>query len=145
MPGAVNIGVASNGKPLLDMPGQQLHFSLAHSHHQLMIAFARYPVVLDLETPRRVGNCLKIARRLFQPRDIQLLEGVSEQLLQQTFFRLWTAYEASQKMYGEGLFGSRPPASYRSSFMLDDGTIGAACIDAHPATAVEISCFRLDA
>lgn len=141
-PEAVGISIDSNGKPSLALPQQQLHFSLAHSREQLMIAFARTPVGLDLETPRPAKNCLQIARRLFQPEEIKQLERTAEDLQQQRFFHLWTAYEAAQKMHGEGLFGKRTPASYSDKFMLEDGTIGAVCIDEYSSAPVEVRCFE---
>ena len=141
-PEAISISIDSNGKPSLAPPQQQLHFSLAHSRNRLMIAFARSPVGLDLETPRRVKNFLKIAERLFQPEEIRQLESIAEHLQQRYFYHLWTAYEAAQKMHGEGLFGKRTSASYSGKFMLDDGTIGAVCIDECSSAPVEVSCFE---
>ncbi|MEA3303758.1 MAG: 4'-phosphopantetheinyl transferase superfamily protein [Pseudomonadota bacterium] len=140
-PEKINISIDSNGKPSLASPQQQLHFSLAHSGHQLMIAFARSPVGLDLETPRPVKNFLKIAERLFQPEEIWRLEAIAEHQRQQYFYHLWTTYEAAQKMHGEGLFGKRTAASYTGSFTLDDGTIGAVCIDGHSSAPVDVRCF----
>jgi len=141
-PDAIKISIDSNGKPSLALPRQQLHFSLAHSSNQLMIAFARSPVGLDLETPRPMKNCLKIAGRLFQEEEIRRLETIAEHQHQQTFFHLWTAYEAAQKMHGEGLFGKRTSASYTGRFALDDGTIGAVCIDKPFSAPVEVRCFE---
>ena len=141
-PETIDISIDSNGKPSLAPPQQQLHFSLAHSRNQLMIAFARSPVGLDLETPRPVKNCLKIAERLFQPEEIRQLESIVEDLQKQLFFQLWTAYEAAQKMHGEGLFGKRTSVSYSGKFILDDGTIGAVCIDEYASAPVEVSCFE---
>ncbi len=140
-PETIEISIDSNGKPSLASPQQQLHFSLAHSRNQLMIAFARSPVGLDLETPRPLKNCLKIAKRLFQPEEIRQLETIAEHHQQRYFFHLWTAYEAAQKMHGEGLFGKRTSASYSGKFMLDDGTIGAVCIDACFSAPVEVRYF----
>ena len=141
-PGEVRISIDSSGKPSLGASQQQLHFSLAHSSKQLMIAFARSPVGLDLESPRPLKNHLKIAARLFQPEEIRQLEAIAEQQRQQYFYHLWTAYEAAQKMHGEGLFGKRTSASYTGRFALDDGTIGAVCIDDNASTLVEVRCFR---
>ncbi len=141
-PETIEISVDSNGKPSLAPPQQQLHFSLAHSRNQLMIAFARSPVGLDLETPRPVKSCLKIAARLFQPEEIRRLESIAEHQQQRYFYHLWTAYEAAQKMHGEGLFGKRTSASYSGKFLLDDGTIGAVCIDACFSAPVETRCFE---
>ncbi len=141
-PEAISISIDSTGKPSLTPPRKQLHFSIAHSCNQLMIAFARSPVGLDLETPRPVKNCLKIAQRLFQPEEIRRLESIAEDQQQQYFYQLWTAYEAAQKMHGEGLFGKRTSASYSGKFMLDDGTIGAVCIDACFLAPVEVRCFE---
>ena len=141
-PDTINISIDSNGKPSLTPPQQQLHFSIAHSRNQLMIAFTRTPVGLDLETPRPVKNCLKIAQRLFQPEEIRRLESIAEHHQQQYFYHLWTAYEAVQKMHGEGLFGKRTSASYSGKFMLNDGTIGAACIDERFSAPVEVRCFE---
>ncbi|MEN8214563.1 MAG: 4'-phosphopantetheinyl transferase superfamily protein [Pseudomonadota bacterium] len=143
-PEEFSISIGSNGKPLLNLADPPLHFSLAHCRKQLMIAFAHSAVGLDLETPRPVKSCLQIARRLFQPRDIQLLESFAGHQQQEAFFRLWTAYEAAQKMHGEGLFGKYVSASYNGQFMLDDGTIGAVCIDQHAADPVEVRCFVYD-
>ena len=140
-PETIEISIDSNGKPSLTPPRQQLHFSLAHSSSQLMIAFARSTVGLDLETPRPLKNCLKIAERLFQPEEIRQLESIAEDQQQQHFFQLWTLYEAAQKMHGEGLFGKRTSASYSGKFMLDDGTIGAVCIDECSSASVEVRCF----
>ena len=141
-PDTINISIDSNGKPSLAPPQQQLHFSIAHSRNQLMIAFARIPVGLDLETPRPVKNCLKIAQRLFQPEETRRLESIAEHHQQQYFYHLWTAYEAAQKMHAEGLFGKRTSASYTGRFTLDDGTIGAVCIDECFSAPVEIRCFE---
>jgi len=141
-PEAINISIDSNGKPSLALPQQQIHFSLAHSSNQLMIAFARSPVGLDLETPRPMKNCLKIAKRLFQPEEIRRLERIAEHQQQQYFFHLWTAYESAQKMHGEGLFGKRTSALYSGKFMLQNGTIGAVCIDECSSAPVEVSCFE---
>jgi 4'-phosphopantetheinyl transferase len=142
LPDAIDISIDNNGKPSLSLPGQQLHFSLAHSSSQLMIAFARSPVGLDLETPRPLKNCLKIAERLFQPEEISRLESITENQQKQLFFQLWTAYEAAQKMHGEGLFGKRTSASYSGKFILDDGTIGVVCLDERFSTPVEARCFE---
>lgn len=141
-PEKIKISIDSNGKPSLGACQQQLHFSLAHSGSQLMIAFACSPVGLDLETPRPVKNCLKIAARLFHPQEIRKLEAIAEHQQQQYFYHLWTTYEAAQKMHGEGLFGKRTAASYTGRFALDDGTIGAVCIDEHSSAAVEVRCFE---
>ncbi len=141
-PEVIKISIDSNGKPSLAPPQQQLHFSLAHSNNQLMIAFARSPVGLDLETPRPVKNFMKIATRLFQPEEIRRLEAIAEHQQQHYFYHLWTTYEAAQKMHGEGLFGKRTSASYSGKFMLDDGTIGAVCIDECSSAPVEVSCFE---
>ena len=141
-PEAISISIGSNGKPSLTPPQLQLQFSIAHSQNQLMIAFASTPVGLDLETPRPVKNCLKIAQRLFQPEEIRRLESFSEHHRQQYFYHLWTAYEAAQKLHGEGLFGKRTSASYSGRFTLDDGTIGAVCINERCSTPVEVKCFR---
>ena len=142
LPDAIKISIDNNGKPSLAPPQQQLHFSLTHCSSQLMIAFARSPVGLDLETPRPVKNYLKIAERLFQPEEIRQLESIAEDLQKQLFFQLWTAYEAAQKMHGEGLFGKHTSAAYSGKFMLDDGTIGAVCIDEYAFAPVEVSCFE---
>jgi 4'-phosphopantetheinyl transferase len=141
-PDAISISIDSNGKPSLTLPQQQLHFSIAHSRNQLMVAFAGSPVGLDLETPRPVKNHLKIATRLFQPEEIRRLERIVEDQQQQYFFQLWTAYESAQKMHGEGLSGKRTSASYSGKFMLDDGTIGAVCIDKRFSAPVEVRCFE---
>ncbi len=140
-PKAIKISIDSNGKPSLAPPHQQLHFSLSHCRNQLMIAFARSPVGLDLETPRSMKDCLKIATRLFQPEEVKQLENIAGSR-QQYFFQLWTAYEAAQKMHGEGLFGKRKLALYTGRFTLDDETIGAVCIDERPSVPVEVSCFE---
>lgn len=141
-PETIGISIDSNGKPSLASPQQQLHFSLAHSRNQLMIAFARSPVGLDLETPRPVKSCLKIAARLFRPDEVRQLKSTTEDQQQRYFYHLWTAYEAAQKMHGEGLFGKRASASYTGKFMLDDGTIGAVCIDECSSAPVEVMCFK---
>lgn len=143
LPEAVGISIDSNGKPSLALPQEQLHFSLAHCREQLMIAFARTPVGLDLETPRPATNCLKIATRLFQPEEIRQLERSADHQQQHRFFQLWTAYEAAQKMHGTGLFGKRTSASYTGKFVLEDGTIGAVCFDAVLSVPVVVNCFEL--
>lgn len=141
-PRAIKIKISSNGKPSLAAPRQLLHFSLAHCSTQLMIAFSRTPVGLDIETPRAVKNCLGIAARLFQPEQIRQLESIAGDQQQQKFFHLWTAYEAAQKMHGEGLFGKHTAASFSGKFMLGDGSVGAVCSNEKLSAAVEVSCFE---
>jgi 4'-phosphopantetheinyl transferase len=141
-PRALRISVDASGKPRLEQPAARLHFSLAHSRGQLLLAFAATPVGLDVEAPRPVANCLAIARRLFTAPQVGQLERLSPTRRQQRFMQLWTAYEAAQKVNGAGIFGARAHVPRISHFLLEDETIGAVCIDGGPADDIQLSCFE---
>lgn len=83
-------------KPLLE-------FNLSHSKGQVMWAFARRAVGVDLECHRPLDDLLPLAERYFaEPERRALRETPAEQRLER-FYHFWTLKEAFIKGVGQGL------------------------------------------
>lgn len=109
-PGEVRIAEDAGGKPRVHQPGaRMLQFSLSHSVGVVVIAIALdREVGVDVEEIRRDIDVEAIARRLFSPREQQLLAALPDQHRDRAFFAFWTMKEAYVKATGIGLRGSLP-------------------------------------
>lgn len=99
------------GKPYLPAH-PEVHFNLSHSGHWAVCAISSDPVGVDVERPRCT---MEIARRFFQPEELDSLELVPDQLN-----RLWTAKEAFVKALGGGL---TIPLNSFSVFLQEQGAV----------------------
>ena len=100
----------ANGKPYLD---SGLCFNISHSGKLALIAITESNEIgIDLEPIKPRANMVRIAQRVFQSEDIELIMNASTEVDRIDLFTLaWTRLEARQKMTGNGLFGDKatPP------------------------------------
>ena len=87
------------GKPFLTTI-EDIHFSLSHSGNWAVCAVSHDPVGVDVEQPRCT---IEIARRFFQPQELEGLDQLPEPQCRDQLNRLWTAKEAFVKALGGGL------------------------------------------
>jgi phosphopantetheinyl transferase len=107
-----SLGRHPGGKPFLVDPPSTLEFNLSHSRGLAVIAVATsHPVGVDLEFQRPVADLLRIAGRVWSPRELEWLEAQPPALREAAFFVGWTRFEARQKTAGQGIFA--PPADPR--------------------------------
>ena len=104
-PQGVKFAYGTSGKPFLvrtpaDLP---LHFNLSHSRDRVLIAIARTPVGIDLETPRRLGDFEGLAQRFFSPGEVRALARIPASQRLDAFFACWTRKEAYLKLIGRGI------------------------------------------
>ena len=104
-PREIEFSYGSSGKP--SMAGRPasapLHFNLSHSRDRVLIAVARTPVGIDLETPRRLEDFEGLARRFFSQREVRALARIPAAHRLDAFFACWTRKEAYLKMIGQGI------------------------------------------
>ena len=104
-PQGVKFAYGTSGKPFLvrTPAGLPLHFNLSHSRDRVLIAIARTPVGIDLETPRRLGDFESMTRRFFSPGELQVLARIPASERLKAFFACWTRKEAYLKLTGRGI------------------------------------------
>ena len=99
---AFPIRYTSHGKPYFDAPNAPA-ISLAHTDALSVAALAsdgEGNVGVDLEELRPFPNKERIANRFFGADELATLAAVPTE---ETFFKLWTAKEATAKLHGGGL------------------------------------------
>ena len=112
-----------HGKPLLDHDSA-IHFNMSHSKTLAIIAVSAHSIVgVDLEFTGKKSSWEKIARRFFNPAEIQYLfeQEIADQ--KKTFFQIWTRKEAYIKALGTGF--ATPLASFNvinPNIMTDSGS-----------------------
>lgn len=99
---------APHGKPTLAVGPE---FNLSHGGRLLLLAVSRLPVGIDVEPRRTVPRRLAIARRVLGVEVAAQLARLPRSEQDQAFLQQWTAMEARQKCYGEGVFGRRVDAA----------------------------------
>ncbi|SCL59669.1 4'-phosphopantetheinyl transferase [Micromonospora eburnea] len=106
-PGAVAVGRAAWGAPLLRGAAAGLHASVSHTRGLVAVAVSRLgPVGVDVEAVRPLP-ALELSRRWFATEDTDWLRGQPGERLDIGFLSLWTGKEAVAKLYGAGLRGGR--------------------------------------
>jgi len=104
----VEFSTQQGGKPVIASVDNDLHFNLTHTGDVGLLAVARRMAVgIDIEQIRSMKHKHSIARRTFEPTEVETLAETPEQKQDATFFRLWTCMEARQKCKGHGIFGSK--------------------------------------
>lgn len=103
-PTGVRVVTAPGGKPVLVPTSHALSFSVAHSGdlYGLAVGGAK-SVGLDVERHRALPRARSIAERWFGPAEAETLLSLSDDRLEDSFFRLWTGKEALAKRHGAGL------------------------------------------
>ena len=96
------------GKPeLATAHNSVLRFNISHSEELAMYAITNnWEVGIDVEYVCPFKDAEHIARRFFSQQENELLDKVSVEMKQETFFRYWTCKEAVVKAMGDGLFHS---------------------------------------
>lgn len=101
-PRDLNFVQAPMGKPSLAGPaGSGVHFNLTHSHGLAALAVARFPVGVDIEAVRPVGDDL--AHAVFSPAELDEFGRLPPAQRRLAFFLGWTRKEAVVKALGSGL------------------------------------------
>jgi 4'-phosphopantetheinyl transferase len=101
-PDRLSFHYGKHGKPALS--GRPIRFNLSHSEGRAVYVFsAEREVGVDLERIRPVQQAMRIAERLFTPREVAHLAGLDGEEQQAAFFRAWTRREAHGKAIGAGL------------------------------------------
>lgn len=110
-PAEVPILISETGKPLLDVPHQNLHFSLSHTNHLAILALSnKGPVGVDLESLDRAADLLECETAFCHPLEIAALPKETN-ARQDRLLQLWTMKEAVLKAVGTGFLV--PPESVR--------------------------------
>lgn len=91
-----------NGKPYLPPPYDHIGFNPSDSGGWCLIGLAEgADIGVDLEIRQPRPKALALARRHFQPREVEWLEAQSD--TEHAFLHLWTLKEALFKAIGRGL------------------------------------------
>lgn len=105
-PAALQIGIASGGKPFLETSGAGtgLQFNLSHSGTWLLVALAwNRRVGADIEELRPRPRMMDIAERFYHESERRVLLATEEARRTALFLRGWTLKEAHAKALGVGL------------------------------------------
>lgn len=101
----IEIAIHSQGKPYLKMNDNSLEFNLTHSDTQVLLAISNNGAIgIDVETARPVSNWGKIANKVFDQVFYNSLMNTDKP--EKQFISYWTVFEARQKLFGHGVFGS---------------------------------------
>lgn len=103
-PRDVELTFGPHGKPYLADRAHPLRFNLAHSHGQVVFAFAEgVELGVDVEMQRPQVRCEDLAKRYFSRDEAAKLTALPPAERCAAFFRCWTRKEAFIKAKGEGL------------------------------------------
>lgn len=100
-PEAVEFRYTDHKKPFVD---QDIEFNISHSATDVVIAIAKHPVGIDIETCSAQPEALNIAKRFFTPNEYNHLATLPPEKVSHCFFHLWTQKEAIVKAIGKGVF-----------------------------------------
>jgi len=105
-PAALEFGRTSLGKPYLTSPrgSVDLRFNLSHSGDFVAVALTNGAEVgIDIEKGRDLPDCLEVARTVFTPHELRIVEQAAVGDRLKAFFTFWTRKEAYIKARGLGL------------------------------------------
>lgn len=116
-PGALQFSIAEGGRPSLTMPA--VNFNYSCSDDLGLLAISRTAILgADIEAVRVSEDLQRVARRMFSPAELDMLNGLDKEAWADGFFNCWTRKEAVVKAMGEGL--SAPLQSFDVSLRPDD-------------------------
>jgi phosphopantetheinyl transferase len=101
-PATIKLLINEHGKPYLD-PKHQLHFNLSHNKESIVVALARQPVGIDVETCRANKKLARLATKILTPQERQLWEALPHNQQMLAFYQAWTRKEALVKCAGLAL------------------------------------------
>jgi 4'-phosphopantetheinyl transferase len=105
----IEFRVGEHGKP--ELSDGELAFNMTHSQGMILIALSRAgDVGIDVEDQARPIEAMDVARTVFHPEELQLLQETTEEQRSVLFYRVWTRKEAVAKADGRGLM--LPPRSF---------------------------------
>ena len=114
-------------------------FNLSHAEDRLLVAVdPRREVGVDLERLRPIAEALDIARRCFDPAEVETLLRAAPGVAPEIFLRSWTRREAYLKALGIGLAsdGARQPVDLDRWEVHDlrpwTGFVGALVVERRP-------------
>ncbi len=100
---------SDRGKPQISSSLNQDHlqFNVSHSQDLALYGFNSQRIIgVDLEYIKDNINYKQLAKRFFNPQELQLINSYPANKQKTIFFQLWTAKEAYLKATGDGLAGS---------------------------------------
>ncbi|MDQ6778846.1 MAG: 4'-phosphopantetheinyl transferase superfamily protein [Actinomycetota bacterium] len=150
-PEALRFTAGPAGKPALQPPVDDLHFSLSHGGDELLIAVTRGMLVgVDIEPLARKVAWQELARRTFAPSEHVALLALPPELRETAFLTCWTRKEAYVKARGEGLgrglgtFSVAVDPRQRAALLSDDADPSApACWELHGLELGSDACAAL--
>lgn len=132
-PDRLEIKYGCRGKPFIK---STFRFNLSHSKNYTAIAVSdRFPIGIDIESPRVVRELRTVARKVFSDREIKIIDDCKESNRLGCFLKLWTRKEAYLKATGQGLFGNLRSTSVGFERSVVDGGAG------QPWTIVDLPRF----
>ena len=103
-PPELRLAYGDHGKPSLREPASDLTFNQSHSGDLLLLAFGRgRELGVDVERTGGDVSWQRVARRLFEQRELEALRSLPAAERRAAFFRCWTRKEAFVKATGRGV------------------------------------------
>jgi 4'-phosphopantetheinyl transferase len=105
-PGCIEFQYEKHGKPKLreNQASQPIQFNLSHSEEWGIVALCLdLRIGVDIEMIRPMADMDDLATRFFTDRESALIESLSGDEKQESFYKIWTCKEAYLKGSGEGL------------------------------------------
>jgi 4'-phosphopantetheinyl transferase len=102
-PYQVNYIYNSFGKPLINLPCDNLHFNLSHTTDNIVIALSKSPIGIDLEFINPKLNLSELAEYVFCKNENDKFQTLSTLKKRIYFYNIWTRKEALLKAIGIGM------------------------------------------
>lgn len=90
------------GKPFL-RDNKKINFSISHSKEMVLVAFAQYPIGIDIEYKGQHPDENLINDLFFTSCEISYLKSLSKKYRKDMFYKMWTLKEAYVKTIGLGM------------------------------------------
>ncbi len=104
------INTMVTGKPYWEE--SNWHFNLSHTDQWIALVVANYEVGIDIETVNRFRNFNALARKMYHPQHVVLLNQQTDKNRQLYFYQHWCALEAWFKYLGHGIAPQRTRQIY---------------------------------